>query len=93
MEAAKVGDLDEHRQAILARLSASKNGRPIWLGIHDDLYAALLSRLPAREDRDLDAPLFPSFTGRASERRSPEGVGIPGHRTSRLTASANAEAH
>jgi integrase len=63
MQAAKVGDLDEHRQALLARLSVSKNGKAIWLGLHDVLFEATLAQLPAREDRDLDAPLFPGFTG------------------------------
>jgi integrase len=63
IEGAKVGDLDEHRQAFLARASISKNKKPVWVALHDVLYKAILARLPAREDRDLDAPLFPGFKG------------------------------
>jgi integrase len=55
---ARVGDLDERRQAFLVRSSVAKNARPRWVDLPDDLYAALLERIPPREDRDLDAPLF-----------------------------------
>jgi integrase len=63
LEEAKVRDLDEHRQAFLARASAAKNQRPVWLALHDVLFEALLAGLPPREDRDLDAGLFPGFVG------------------------------
>ena len=63
VEGARIADLDEHRQAILARASIAKNRRPIWVGLHDVLFEAIVRRLPAREDRDLDARLFPDFKG------------------------------
>jgi integrase len=63
IEGAKVADLDEHRQALLARASIAKNKKPIWVDLHDVLFEAIVAQLPAREDRDLDAPLFPGFKG------------------------------
>jgi integrase len=65
VEGAKVGDLDEHRQALLARASIAKNRKPIWVGLHDVLFEAIVERLPAHKDRDLDALLFPDFKGSA----------------------------
>jgi integrase len=61
LEEAKVRDLDERRQALLARASTAKNERPTWLALHDVLFEAVLAGLPPREDRDMDAPLFPGF--------------------------------
>lgn len=58
LEAARIGDLDEERQAWLVRASVAKTRRPRWVTIPDDLYTVLLDRLPAREDRDPSAPLF-----------------------------------
>lgn len=63
VENAKVRDLDEHRRAVLARRSISKNRKPVWVELHDVLFEATVAQLPAREDRDLDAPLYPSFKG------------------------------
>jgi integrase len=65
VEGARVGDLDEHRQALLARASIAKNRKPIWVALHDVLFEAIVAKLPAREDRDLDAPLFPGWKGSA----------------------------
>jgi integrase len=65
IEAARVGELDEHRQALLARASIAKNRKPLWVGLHDVLFEAIVAGLPPREDRDLDAPLFPGFKGSA----------------------------
>jgi integrase len=62
LEAARVGDLDETRRAWLVRAAIAKTRRPRWVTLPDDLYDALLARLPAREDRDADAPLFPDAT-------------------------------
>jgi integrase len=58
---AQVGDLDEHRRAIRVRWSVEKNERYRHLDLPDDLFDALLQALPAREDRDLEAPLFPGL--------------------------------
>jgi integrase len=38
-----------------------KNERYRYLDLLDDLYRALVATLPAREDRDLAAPLFPGL--------------------------------
>ena len=59
---AQVGDLDEHRRAIRVRWTFEKNDRYRHLELPDDLFAALLATLPPREDRDLEAPLFPGLT-------------------------------
>jgi integrase len=59
---AQVGDLDERRRAIRVRWTVEKNDRYRHLELPDDLFAALLATLPPREDRDLDAPLFPDLT-------------------------------
>lgn len=63
VEGARVAELGEHRQALLARASIAKNRKPIWVGLHDVLFDAIVAQLPPREDRDLDAPLFPGFKG------------------------------
>ena len=62
LETAEVGDLDEHRRAIRVRWTVEKNERYRHLELPDDLFDALLATLPPREDRDLDAPLFPDLT-------------------------------
>jgi integrase len=80
LEEAKVRDLDEHRQAFLARLSVAKNERPVWLALHDVLFEALLAQLPPREDRDLDASLFRGFVGanlRTAITRACKATGTP----------------
>jgi integrase len=80
LEEAKVRDLDEHRQAFLARLSVAKNEKPVWLALHDVLFAAVLAGLPPREDRDLDTALFPSFKGsslRTAITRACRATGTP----------------
>jgi integrase len=59
---AQVGDLDEHRKAIRVRWTVEKNDRYRHLELPDDLFDALVATLPPREDRDLEAPLFPGLT-------------------------------
>lgn len=59
IEAARVGDLDESRRAWLVRAKIAKTRKPRWVELPDDLYSVVVSRLPAREDRDPEAPLFP----------------------------------
>ena len=58
LEAATLGDLDETRRAWLVRSAVSKTRRPRWVVAPDDLFEALVERLPAREDRDSAARLF-----------------------------------
>jgi integrase len=62
LETAQVGDLDEHRRAIRVRWTVEKNERYRHLELPDDLFAALVATLPAREDRELEAPLFGELT-------------------------------
>lgn len=59
---AQVGDLDEHRKAIRVRWTVEKNERYRHLELPDDLFDAVLATLPPREDRDLEAPMFPDLT-------------------------------
>jgi hypothetical protein len=59
---AQVGDLDERRRAIRVRWTFEKNERYRHLELPLDLFDALLATLPPREDRDLEAPLFPDLT-------------------------------
>jgi integrase len=59
---AQIGDLDEHRRAIRVRWTVEKNERYRHLELPDDLFDALLATLPPREDRDLEAALFPDLT-------------------------------
>jgi integrase len=58
----------------------AKNETPVWLALHDVLFKAVLADLPPREDRDLDAPLFPDFKGsnlRTSITRRCKATGTP----------------
>jgi integrase len=80
LEEAKVRDLDERRQAFLARASVAKNEKPVWLALHDVLFEAVLAQVPPREDRDLDGGLFPGFVGanlRTSITRACKATGTP----------------
>jgi integrase len=80
LEEATVRDLDERRQAFLARASVSKNERPVWLALHELLFGALIADLAPREDRVLDDPLFPGFKGanlRTSITRACLATGTP----------------
>jgi len=62
---AQVGDLDEHRKAIRVRWTVEKNDRYRHLQLPDDLFDAVLAALPPREDRELEAPLFPDLNDAA----------------------------
>jgi integrase len=48
-----------------APLEVGKNERYRHLDLPDDLYATLVASLPPREDRELEAPLFPGLTDAA----------------------------
>ena len=77
---AQVGDLDEQRRAIRVRWTVEKNDRYRHLDLPDDLFVALLATLPPREDRDLDAPLFPGLTDerlRTSIAKACKATGTP----------------
>jgi integrase len=78
--AARVGDLDERRHAWLVRAVISKTRRARWVDLPDDLYDVITARLPAPEDRDPDAPLFPGVTSdrlRMAIARACRDAGVP----------------
>jgi integrase len=80
LEAARVGDLDESQRAWLVRAAVSKTRRPRWVTLPDDLGAALLGRLPPRDDRDPNAPLFGEATAdrlRTAIARACTAAGVP----------------
>jgi len=59
LDAAKIGDMDESRKAWLVRAKVAKTRKARWVHLPEDLFHAVVERLPAREDRDPEAPLFP----------------------------------
>jgi integrase len=80
LEAATLGDLDESRSAWLVRASVAKTRQARWVTVPDDLYAVIIGRLPAREDRDAAAPLFADVTGdrlRTAIGRACRDAGVP----------------
>jgi len=80
LETATVGDLDEQRRAIRVRPTNEKNERYRYLDLPDDLFAAIIATLPPREDRTLDAPLFPELTDarlRIAITRACKATGVP----------------
>ncbi len=80
LEAARVGDVDETRQAWLVRAAVSKTRRARWVNLPADLFGVVLERLPAPEDRDATAPLFPGVTSdrlRMAIRRACRDAGVP----------------
>ena len=95
LEAARIGDLDETRQAWLVRAAVSKTRRARWVNLPTDLFAVITDRLPAPEDRDATAPLFPGATSdrlRMATRRACRDAGVPlggpsGARTCRLAGT------
>lgn len=80
LEAARVGDLDEERHGWLVRAAVAKTRRPRWVVLPDDLWAALLRRLPPREDRDPASRLFGEATAdrlRMAILRACKAAGVP----------------
>ena len=80
LEAANVGDLDEHRKAWLVRAAVSKTRRARWVTLPDDLYEVIVGRLPAHEDRDPAAPLVGGVTAdrlRTAIARACRDAGVP----------------
>ena len=59
---ATVGDVDEERLAIRIRPEAEKNERYRYLHLPEELFAALLEKVPPREDREEAVALFPGLT-------------------------------
>ena len=80
LHAATIGDLDEERKAWLVRAKVAKTRRARWVRLPDDLYAAIVARLPAREDRDPAAPIVDFGTTdalRVAIGRACRDAGIP----------------
>jgi integrase len=80
LEAARVGDLDETRQAWLVRAAVSKTRRARWVNLPCDRFQVIVDRLPAPEDRDAAAQLFPGVTSdrlRMAIRRACRDAGVP----------------
>jgi|SRR5579862_2604472 len=80
LQAARVGDLDEQRKAWLVRGAVSKTRKPRWVELPDDLFATVVERLPAREDRDPAGPLLPGVTAdrlRTAIGRACRDAGVP----------------
>src|SRR5262249_1992902 len=59
---AEIRDLDEHRHAIRLRDETTEQHQAGSVELPDALRSALRAPPPAREDRDLDAPIFPGLT-------------------------------
>jgi integrase len=77
---ALVGDVDEHRGAIRLREEITKQGEARYLDLDPALFKALVATLPPREDRDLEAPLFPGLTDanlRTAIARACKAAGVP----------------
>jgi integrase len=80
LEAARVGDLDEQRQAWLVRAAVSKTRRARWVNLPADLFDVIVDQLSAPEDRDPKASLFPGVTSdrlRMAIRRACRDAGMP----------------
>src|SRR5262249_49474276 len=80
LETAEVGDLYEERQAIRVRWTFEKNDRYRHLELPDELFRAILATIPPREDRDLEARLFPGVTDanlRMAITRACKAGGVP----------------
>lgn len=75
-----VGDYDEQEQRIRLRASTTKTRRALWVDLHPVLADAIEATLPPREDRKLDARLFPDCNAdalRTAIGRACKASGIP----------------
>jgi integrase len=80
LEAATIGDLDESQRAWRVSSAVSKTKRERWAEVAPEVFDVLLERLPAREDRDLAAPLFAGVTAdrlRMAISRACRDTGVP----------------
>lgn len=75
-----VGDYDERDRRIRLRASTTKTRQALWVDLPDVLAEAIEATLPPREDRDLEAPLFPGATAdrlRTAISRACKASGVP----------------
>ena len=64
-QAVQVGDYDEPGRRIRLRASTTKTRKALWVDLPDTLAEAIETTLLPREDRDVQAQLFPGVTADA----------------------------
>jgi integrase len=72
--------LDEPRRRVRLRKATTKTRAALWVELPDVLAEAIEAKLPPREDRDLDAPLFADVTAdrlRTAIGRACRAAGVP----------------
>jgi integrase len=80
VEHLRVGDYDEPARRVRLRAATTKTRRALWVELPDVLAEAIEATLPPREDRDLDAPLFPGVGAdrlRTGIARACKAAGVP----------------
>ncbi len=80
VDSLRVGDYDERDRRIRLRASTTKTRAPLWVELPDVLAEALEASLGPREDRDVDARLFPGVTTaqlRMAIGRACKAAGVP----------------
>jgi integrase len=76
----RIGDYDEQERRVRLRAATTKSRQALWVELPDVLADALEASLPPREDRDLDAPLFPGCSAdrlRTAIGRACKAAGVP----------------
>jgi integrase len=59
IDAPRLGDYDEQRRRVRLRAATTKTRKALWIDLHPVLADAIEATLPPRDDRDLEARLFP----------------------------------
>jgi integrase len=80
IDALQVGDYDERERRVRLRRSTTKTRAALWVELHPTLADRLEATLPAREDRDVKAKLFPDCSAdrlRTAIARACRASGIP----------------
>ena len=75
----RVGDYEEPRRRVGLRAATTKTRKALWIELPDVLADALEIALGPREDRDVDARLFPDSGADALRTGAGEGVQGRGH--------------
>ena len=81
VELLTVGDYEERDRRIRLRASTTKTRRALWVDLPDALADQVEATLPPREDRDLEAPLFPGASAnrlRTAIARACKAAAVPG---------------
>jgi integrase len=80
IESVKVGDYDEQARRVRLRAATTKTRSALWVELPDVLAEAIEATLPPRDDRDLDAALFPGVGAdrlRTAIARACRAAGVP----------------